>query len=222
MKTGFIMKFAITVIVSLMVFDLTAQNEAAQTLPQFLFPKFTRGIVKMKDGRKLVAVINYNTVDEEMIFEQNNKYMVLDKPEEIDTVYLQNRRFVFTDKVFYEVINSGKVTLFIQHKSRYTEKGTATAYGMTTKTAATINVTSIQGGNQVRHLELPDNVVVSPANVFWAKINGEMKKFTNQNQLIKLFPGSEEKIKEFIKVNNIDLKSREGLMNLGNFINSLN
>jgi hypothetical protein len=202
--------------------DVSGQSDTSQPLPQFLFSSFEKGLIHMKDGRALTAILNYNMVEEEMVFQQGKNYMVLDKPEEIDTVYLQNRRFVFTDKVFYEVINSGKVTLFIQHKSRYTEKGTATAYGMTTKTAATINVTSIQGGNQVRHLELPDNVVVTPANVFWAKINGEMKKFTNQNQLIKLFPGSEEKIKEFIKVNNIDLKSREGLMNLGNFINSLN
>ena len=74
----------------------------------------------------------------------------------------------------------------------------------------------------MRFLEVPDNVTVSPAIVYWANINGEMKKFTSQNQFIKLFPDKEEKIKEFIKVNNVDLKSREGLMNTGNFINSLN
>ncbi len=203
-------------------FIVSGQTGTSQPLPQFLLPSFEKGLIHMKDGRELTAILNYNMVDEEMIFQQGNQYMVLDKPEEIDTVYLRNRRFVFKDKFFCEVLNSGKVTLFIQHKSRYTEKGTPTAYGMTTKTAATINVTSIQGGNQVRHLELPDNVVVSPANVYWANINGEMNKFNTQNQFLKLFPGSEEKIKEFIKANNIDLKSREGLMNTGNFINSMN
>jgi hypothetical protein len=217
--------FAMIFMVSLIFgnsFDVSGQNNTSKPLPQFLFSSFEKGLIHMKDGREMTAILNYNMVEEEMVFQQGNQYLVLDKPEEIDTIYLRNRRFVFTDKAFYEVINSGKVILFIQHKSRYTEKGTATAYGMTTKTAATINVTSIQGGNQVRHLELPDNVIVTTANVFWANINGEMRKFTSQNQFIKLFPGSEEKIKEFIKANNIDLKSREGLMNLGNFINSMN
>jgi len=222
MKSISIQKLIAALVVGLITSGINAQNETPQTLPQFLFPAFAKGIVKMKDGRKLAAVLNYNMVDEEMIFEQNKKYMVVDKPEEIDTVYLQNRRFVFVDKVFYEVVASGKVTLYIQHKSRYSEKGTPTAYGMSTKTSANYKYSSVQTGNQVRFLEIPDNVTVTPAIVYWANINGEMKKFTSQNQFIKLFPGSEEKIKEYIKVNNIDLKSREGLMNLGNFINSMN
>jgi hypothetical protein len=222
MKSISIQKLIVTLVIGLLTSGINAQNTVTQPLPQFLFPDFAKGIVKMKDGRKLAAVLNYNMVDEEMIFEQNKQYMVVDKPEEIDTVYLQNRKFVYIDRAFFEVAASGKVTLFIQHKSRYSEKGTPTAYGMSTKTSANYKYSSVQTGNQVRFLEIPDNITVSPAIVYWANINGEMKKFTSQNQFIKLFPDKEEKIKEFMKVNNIDLKSREGLMNTGNFINSLN
>jgi hypothetical protein len=48
-----------------------------------------------------------------------------------------------------------------------------------------------------------------------------MNRFTNKNQFIKVFPESADKIKEFIKTSGIDIKTREGLMNLGNFCNSL-
>ena len=140
MKSISIQKLLVAVIIGLMTSGINAQNEAPPPLPQFLFPAFAKGIVKMKDGRKLAAVLNYNMVDEEMIFEQNKKYMIVDKPEEIDTVYLQNRRFVFIDKVFYEVVASGKVTLYIQHKSRYTEKGTPTAYGMLNKNFSQLQI----------------------------------------------------------------------------------
>jgi hypothetical protein len=201
--------------------DLICQESNTNPLPQFLFPGFSKGIIQMKDGRKLTATLNYNIVDEEMIFQQGNQYMVLDKPEEIDTVYLRNGRFIYIEKTFYEFVAKGTSSFYIQHKGKYTQVASNTAYGMKSPTNATINVTSAQGGNQVRHLDVPENVTVAPATVYWVKNNGEMKKFTNQNQLAKLFPGNEDKIKEFIKVNNIDIKSKEGLMNLGNFINSI-
>ena len=200
----------------------TGQTDPSNPLPQFLFPGFTKSLVKMKDGRDLVATINYNMVDEEMIFDQKGIYMALEKPQEIDTIYLQNRKFVPVDKSFYEVLNKGQITLFIQHKSRYSPVGSTTAYGMTSKTLGPTAVRTIQGGNQVRQLEVPDNVTVSPATVYWVRINGEMNKFTTDRQFMKLFPELEDKLKEFFKNDKIDIKSREDLIKLGNFCNSLN
>jgi hypothetical protein len=202
--------------------SLSGQSDNDRPLPQFLFPVFSKGIIKMKDGRTMTAILDYNMVDEEMVFQQGNVYMVLNKPEEIDTILLQNRKFVYVDKAFYEIIVKGRVTLFIQHKGRYTEVSTPTAYGMKSPTNATINITAAKAGNQTRQIEPPDNVKVSPAIVYWAKINGVMNKFTSERQFLKLFPESENKLKEFIKKSGIDIKSREGLFQLGNFLNGIN
>jgi len=43
-------------------------------------------------------------VDEEMIFIQKGSYMALTDLENIDTVLIQNRKFVPVGKVFYEVV----------------------------------------------------------------------------------------------------------------------
>jgi len=201
--------------------DSQGQTESSNPLPQFLFQSFAKSLVKMKDGRQMTATLNYNMVDEEMIFNQNGVYMALDKPEEIDTVYLQNRKFVPVEKAFYEVLSKGQVTMFIQHKSRLTQKGTPTAYGMTTKTAGPSKVLSMQAGNQVRLVELPEDVDVSPATLYWVKAGEGMDKFTNERQFLKLFPDQEAKLKEFIKSNKIDFKLREDLIKLGDFCNSL-
>jgi hypothetical protein len=201
---------------------LSGQSDNTGPLPQFLFPAFAKGIIKMKDGRTMTAILDYNMVDEEMVFQQGNVYMVLNKPEEIDTILLQNRKFVYVDKAFYEIIVKGRVTLFIQHKGRYTIVSTPTAYGMKSPTNATINITAAKAGNQTRQIEPPDNVTVSLAKVYWAKINGEMNKFTSERQFLKLFPEREAELKEFIKRNGADIKTREGLIQVGNFINGIN
>lgn len=215
----------ITLITIFFLSSLTPGNiikcqDKQNPLPQFLFPSFSKGIIIMKDGRKLSATLNYNIIDEEMIFQQGQQYMALDKPEEIDTVCLQNRKFVYIDKAFYEVVAEGKTDIYMQHKGKYVQEASNTAYGMKSPTNQNINLTTIKSVNQVRVLEIPENVTVSSTTVYWIMRDGELSKFNNQNQLLKLFSGSEEKIKEFIKTNNIDIKTREGLMNLGNFLNS--
>jgi hypothetical protein len=215
----------ITGLISVIMFfipaNMQAQTESSNPLPQFLFPSFSKGIIKMKDGRTMAAVLDYNMVDEEMVFQQNNLYLVLDKPEEVDTVFLRNRKFVPAEKVFYEVVASGKVTIFIQHKSRYSPVGTNSAYGLKTQTAGPATVQSVRGGGQYRKLDVPDDVTVSPATVYWARINGTMNKFQTEKQFLKLFPGSETKIREFIKTSGIDIKTPEGLSSLGKFCNEL-
>jgi hypothetical protein len=218
---NFIVLKGLSIVLFFLFADLNGQTESSNPLPQFLFPDFTKSLVKMKDGRQLSATLNYNMVDEEMIFDQKGVYMALEKPQEIDTIYLQNRKFVPVEEAFYEVLNHGMVTLFIQHKSRYSQKGTPTAYGMTTKTAGPTKVLSMQVGNQVRQVELPDNVEVSPATVNWVSYKNEMHKFTNEKQFLKIFPENETKLKEFLKTNKIDIKSREDLIKLGTFCNGI-
>jgi hypothetical protein len=48
-----------------------------------------------------------------------------------------------------------------------------------------------------------------------------MNKFTTERQLLKLFPEKEVELKEFIKKTGADIKTREGLMQIGNFCNGL-
>jgi hypothetical protein len=220
-KRGFVEATCLSVFFCFLFADIQGQSGSSNTLPQFLFPGFTKSLVKMKDGRQLTANLNYNMIDEEMIFDQKGVYMALDKPQEIDTVYLQNRRFIPVEEAFYEVLSQGMVTIFIQHKSRYTQKGTPTAYGMTTKTAGPTKVLSMQVGNQVRQIELPEDVEVSPANVYWLGYKNGMYRFTTEKQFLKIFPEKESKLKEFLKTNKIDIKSREDLIKLGDFCNSL-
>jgi hypothetical protein len=215
------LKSGVVIVMCFMLLDLSGQTDTQKPLSQFLFPTFSKGIVKMKDGRTLTAILNYNMVDEVMVFEQKGVYMVVEKPQEFDTVSIQNRKFVYIGKAFYEVVCKGKVTLFIENECHLTTAGSATAYGMTSKTLGPTKVWTMQSGNQVRNIDLPDDVVVASSNVYWAQVNGKMNKFTNEKQFLKLFPGSEDKIKEFIKTSKIDIKSREGLMNLGNFCNEL-
>ena len=50
---------------------LKSQTTPDGSSPQFLFPGFTMGKVKMKNGRSQTTVLNYNTVSEKMVYEKD-------------------------------------------------------------------------------------------------------------------------------------------------------
>src|SRR5512138_3771414 len=86
---------------------VVAQDNAGNPLPHFLFPRFTEGIIKMKNGTVFNAMLNYNMAHEMMVSELNGIYRSANNPREFDTIYLQNRTFVPVGNIFYELLVKG-------------------------------------------------------------------------------------------------------------------
>jgi hypothetical protein len=219
MKTTLITS-VLFVIAMLFSTGASSQTGTSVKLPQFLFPEFSAGKVKLKTGSQSVS-LNYNTIDEEMIFSQRGSYMALTNLSDIDTVIIQARKFVPVGKPFYEVVVSKDIPFFIQHKSKYASEGTATAYGMTSQVNERTNATTMKSAGQIRTLEMPDNVKVVPETIYWVRVNNEMKKFTSERQLLKIFAEKEDDLKKFIKGSSIDISDREDLIKLGVYCNEI-
>jgi hypothetical protein len=213
----------ISLTIALFVFspELSGQSRTSKPFPQLLFPEFSNGIIKMKSGKTTTANLNYNTVEEEMLVEQNGGFFLINNLNDVDTITLQNRKFVHIGTAFYEVIVKGHVSLYIQYKSHYAPVGSKSAYGLTSQTTGPTAVSTVRGGNQVRSLDMPENTTVESDIIYWAKIGDVMNKFTSERQFIKIFPGNEDKIKAYIKSSKLDLKSPEGLLMIGKFCNEL-
>jgi len=204
-----------------MLFDAPAQDNSARPLPQFIFPGFERGIIKMKDGTRVSAILNYNMVDELMVTYLNEAYRSSKNTKEIDTIYLQNRVFVPVENFFYEVLSGGPVTFFLQNKSNYTPNGADIGYGMKSQSVGSTSFQRFEIGTDVVTIDLPPNVTVTPAFVNWVRTDDKMAKFTSERQLLKIFPGKESEIKAYIKKEKINLKVREDLIRLANYCNEL-
>lgn len=206
-------------VLSVIPLGLSGQNETKKLYPQLLFPEFSSGIIKMKSGKTSTASLNYNTVEEEMLFEQNAQFYVVSKMDEIDTVIINGRKFVPVEKAFYEVIVKGNISIYVENRNRFAPVGTKTAYGLTSQTNGPTSINTVRRGGQMRTLDIPENVEISEAILFWVKVNGIMSKFTTERQFAKIFPGEEDKIKDFFKKSKIDIKTAEGLKMLGKFCN---
>jgi hypothetical protein len=206
--------------------DLSGQVNNGNPLPHFLLPSFKEGFVKMKDGKNFSALLNYHMVDERMITELDGIYRYSKDPKLIDTIYLENRIFVPVDNVFYEILASGPVTFFLQNKSKYAPIGSDIGYGARARSVgrtqySRFELSDLRYFGEVAYMDIPPDVEITPASVFWVRKNNTFEKFNTEKQFLKLFPGYETKLKEYIKKENINIKSREDVIRLGNYFNRI-
>lgn len=216
-----------TLLFALVAFDAFAQGDSGRPLPQFMFPGFTKAVVRMKSGATFTASLNYNTVDEIMVTELNGTYRYATRAAEIDTIHLVYKKFIPVGQAFYEVIIDGPVTFLLQNKSNYTPKGSDIGYGSRSRSVAPTSYTRYEltnvsyQYNDVVKIDLPPNVEVTPASVCWVKTGDIMEKFNTENQFLKIFPERKTQLKEFIKKEKLNLRVSEDLFKLGNFCNEI-
>jgi hypothetical protein len=212
----------LTAIFSVCALALSGQTGKTDSLPQYLFRSFTRGVIKMKNGPAQSAVMNYNTLTERMVFEQNGKLLDMINLEKVDTVYLQNARFIPAGKVFYEVLVKKPVSLFVQHKSELKSLGRPAAYGTMSQTTASTSVSKLYIDNGTYNLELPEYFKLTSSPVSWIRKNGIMYRFLTERQFLKIFPEYKNEIQGIIDQENLDIKKRDDLIKLVNYCNDLN
>jgi hypothetical protein len=226
MRKSYSLHFSYTVIFIFVLLQITssleAQTDSISNLPQFLFPNFTPGIIKLKTGEIARAEMNYNTLSGNMTFFKDNVLHDLNKPEVIDTIFIQNRQFVYTENEFFEVIVNAPAVFFIQHKSKISSAGRPGAYGTTSQTSGPTALSKMYGEKKSYNFKLPDEIILTPDPMYWVRINNTMHKFLTVRQFLKIFPGHEDEIKSYIKQNDLSLDKRDDLIKLGIFCNKLN
>lgn len=222
-KLALIKNLPVIVILLTISCTLKAQLDSAKNLPNLLMPEFRRSLIKFKSGERKTAVINYNMVTEELVFLQDGKYLALDNPQLIDTVYMANKPFVPIGKALYEVVLKGPLSLFIQHKCNVEQVGSSIGYGQRSRSTGPVNLKTMYAGTGTYNLEIPKGYEVSEANEYWIrKEDGSMQNFTNKRQFLKLFPDRQKDIDQFISLNKINFEKPSDLIKLVNYCSDIN
>lgn len=216
-----IQKTAILLLTVFLFEGLNAQTDTLKNLPNLLLPRFTTSMVKMKSGERKRAVLNYNLVDQEMVFMQRDQYFVLDEPQLIDTVYMANRTFIPFEKGFYELALTGPATLFIQHKAYSESIGVPTGYGARSQTTSYNYVKMIFGGNGAINLKFPDEFRIVDDTEYWVRKEGVMHNFDSKRQFLKIFPEKEKELNQFIGKNKVNFDNNQSVIKLVEYCNEI-
>lgn len=187
-------------------------------LNHYVLLEFVDGIILMKTGIKNSAMLNYNSMTEEMIFESNGKKLALMNLHKIDTIYAKERIFVPYENKFIELVYHNKLELYAIHKCRVSDPGKQTAFGGSSQLSSTTAYSSIAGVGQVYELTLPDGFQALPYSDYCLKIGERLANFNNLRQLTKLFEEKNDQIKRYVRENKVKYEDQESLIGLIRFL----
>lgn len=202
-------------------FTLEAQTQELKNPGQFLFPEFATAIVALNAGKDLTLVVNYNIVTEKMVFLQKGEIYDMFNFDKVDTVYLQGRKFIPMENVFYEVALEGAFPLFIQHKGKIQSPPKPAAYGGTSEISSSTYINNIQIGADVYRLKNETDLTIKTEKVYWIMINGKMNRFLTENQFLNLVGDKKADLKQYVKENKIKFNTEADVVKLIEYFNSL-
>lgn len=219
----------LTLIVFYLFLIINSYSQTSAQLPQemvdssefksLLFPNFIDGMVLMKSGAMEKAPMNYNAKHQCINFINAGKYYTLTGLEDVDTIYIQHKRFIPVGNDIYEVINEF-------------DNSTSLVLSYTTHTRPLVSTTDHNGTNKQADNQVSNTVsdvyvsrnykgnsLIELRKHYWVKIGQTLYKADTKAQLRKAFPlKSKEEIDNYIDSNNLNLIVDSNLVSLIEFL----
>jgi hypothetical protein len=212
------MKRFLYLILFIVIANTCMSQREVQTVAHYIFPEFSKGTVLMKNGTINDARLNYNSLTEEMIFDNKGTKLAL-QPELVDTVFINGRRFFTLNGKFVELVYKSKYILYAEYRCNIKEPGTPSGYGGTSETSATTSYSSfLSSSGWAYDLQLPVGIGTKPYILYWLGKDGTRSKFISVRQLSKLFTDKENKVKEYLKKNDVKFDNQESIIGLLKFL----
>lgn len=197
-------------------FNMKAQNSDSPK-SAFLFDSFTKSNILLKNKLLSHNPLNYNCVKQVFHFMENGQEMVLDDISNVDTIYIDNRKFVPHLKRFMEYIPVGNTMLLVDYKTKALPIGKVGAFGTTSQ--GSVQNIDYNPVNQQK-MEVLDNSVYQfkIENSYYLLHDQKKKKFNNTKSFLKLFPKERaESILSFIKDKKINMEKVDDVIKLIEF-----
>ena len=179
-------------------------EERSVQITHYVLDTFYNGTILMKSGERQNFPLNYNTLTREMIFERAGERLAIAQPEQVDTVYINDRKFVFVNKMFYEVLATTPVPLYLEYIGTVIKSGTNIGYGISSSNTSSSGVSSLINGGRMYDLHLPYDYTVRMKKLYWLRKGFNYFKANSAKQIMEVFPDKEKAIKDFVKEKKTD------------------
>ncbi len=181
-----------------------------------LFPEFENGTVMLKNGARTQVKLNYNMIQQKMWFiDKDNQIVELANASDVLAVHIGKRQFlpVSSGGVFYELINTGAGSYFIQHKAKRVSLGKEGGYGTYSTTSANTSYGMIRDGTPggVVNLESSEKFAMKKEMFYYLKSGNSYKRFYSAKTLGKILKGLSAQIETFAKEQSIDFSKTEDI-----------
>lgn len=188
----------------------------AQQKRVFLFEEYTNGTVLLKNGAKVSALLNYDASNRKMMFKQDNMELILVNGDQIDTVYIDNRKFVPTENSFREVVSLENGMVFIDWSLKNSYRGYKGAYGQPSQAKVEV-INTAELTHDIYENQYAEVYELKNENTYGFYHKGRFVICKNTKDVLKVFSGQKDSIQLYIKKEGINFNNQADALKLINY-----
>lgn len=178
---------------------------------RYLYPDFTEGKGIFKNGRIIPRLFNYNLLSCEMEFIQSKDTLIIAKKGELNSIVVAKDTFYYHD-AYLQMIRNGQFSVYLKRGIVIRDIRKQGAMGTVNRSSASDSYNFVLIGQRSFDLKPAEDIVLQKKlEYFYSTSGNDFIHFSRKN-IVKILPGKEDDIKNYIKSNKIDFESREDLL----------
>ena len=187
---------------------------------RYLYPDFTEGSVNFDNGKSIPNMLNYNILSGEMEFLKSKDTLYIGDKKNITSIVVAQDTFFYYNG-YMEMIHSGKFKVYVKQTVELKDIQKEGAFGTVNRSSASESYGFVLSGNRSLDLTPTENIVLQRVSDYFFSLSGyDFTQFTRIN-VMKSLPTKKDKIKNYLKTNNVNFNSREDLLRFSVFLNGI-
>lgn len=187
---------------------------------RFLYPDFMKGKVIFKNRIITPSIFNYNLLTGEVEFIQSKDTLFFPVKKEIELIVVARDTFYFHDG-YLQILRSGPLGVYIKRRTEVKNILKQGAMGTVNRSSASESYAFVQTGDLSIDLRPTEDMVLQRTDEYFFSTSGNEYLNFNKKNILKVLPGKDNDVRDFIKSNKVDWESREDLLKLADFIGSI-
>jgi len=187
---------------------------------RYLYPEFTTGKVVFETNVYIGIKLNYHYLNGEIEFLKNTDTLTIMDKKDLKSVIIAEDTF-FYDNGYILQIKSGHPKIGLKESIEFKDYIKKDGIGSASSAGAITSYSSLPSAGSSYKLTADADLIYRSTKVFYILSPEGDCNLYNKKNVCKMFPKNKEKIKSFLKSNNIKFDSEEDLLKLAEFLEAL-
>jgi len=187
---------------------------------RYLYPEFKIGKVLLKAKVYTGIKLNYHYLNGQIEFLNNLDTLIITDKKDLKSVIIATDTFYY-DNGYILQIKSGYPKIGLKESFEFKDYIKKDGIGSTSSAGSSTSYSSISTAGGLHSLTADADLIFRRTKTLYILMPDGDFDLYNKKNVCKMFPKNKEKIKSFLKSNNIKFDSEEDLLKLAEFLEAL-
>jgi len=194
--------------------------DAVSFAERYQYPAFTKGKITLNDGRSNSCPFNLNLLSGEMEFLQGKDTLFIAEKKDLNTIVIAKDTFYYHN-AYLQLIRNSKLKVYMSQRIGVMDILKKGAMGTINRSAASESYSYFTADKNSYAMKIEEDIVLKKTADFCFSLPGKEFIPFNRKNVGKIVPEKDHEIKEYLRTNEIDFRSKSDILKLADFLSSL-